>query len=166
MVNIKKSRTIKGDPEAIWEFINQVERFPEWMPDVIEAKVIANSQNKKSEIGRQQVLKTEMSVGTAESVQRVIAWEPPHRITWEHVKDVVDGKEFKHAKEIRTTLSVTNQNGKVTFRMVGSWVPVGISGKLMTRMMKRTVSKNFEQALKNLENLVAEERKSAHRNSD
>lgn len=161
MVNVKKSRSIKGDPEAIWEFINQVERFPEWMPDVIEAKVIADSKDKKTQIGRQQVLKTEMPVGTAESVQQVIAWEPPHRITWEHVKDVVDGQEFKHAREIRTTLSVTNDNGRVTFRMVGSWVPVGVSGKLMTRMMKRTVAKNFEQALKNLETLVTEARKTA-----
>jgi len=161
MVNVKTSRTIKGDPEKIWEIINQVERFPEWMPDVIEAKVITNSKDKKSQIGRQQVLKTEMPVGTAESLQEVISWEPPYRVTWEHVKDVVDGKEFKHAREIRTTLSVTNHNGKVTFRMVGSWVPVGVSGKLMTRMMKRAVSKNFEQALKNLETLVAEEKKTA-----
>lgn len=157
MVNVKISRTIKGDTETIWELINQVERFPEWMPDVVEAKVTTKPKSKKNQIGRQQVLKTEMSLGTAESLQRVIVWEPPHRITWEHVRDVVDGKEFKQAQEIRTTLSITNTNGEVTFRMIGSWVPVGVSGKLMTRMMKRTVSKNFEQALKNLETLVAEQ---------
>lgn len=92
-------------------------------------------------------------------VQEVIVWDPPNRITWQHLQDKVDGKEFKHAKEIKTTLSITNSNGEVTFRMVGSWAPVGISGKLMTRMMKRTVAKKFDEALQNLEKLLKKDAK-------
>lgn len=158
MVNVKKSKVIEGDPKKIWELINQVERYPEWMPGVVEARVLTKPKGKCG-LDRTQILKTDTRVGQAETVQKVIAWEPPHKITWEHVQDTVDGKEFTHAKEIRTTLSITNVKGKVTFRMVGSWEPVGISGKLMNRMMQRTVAKNFEGALNNLEKLIQEDLK-------
>lgn len=156
MVNVKKSKVISGDPEKTWELINQVERYPEWMPGVVEARVLTKPEA-ESGLGRTQILKTETAVGRAETIQKVIAWKPPHKITWEHVQDTVNGKEFTHAKEIRTTLSITNLKGKVTFRMIGSWQPVGISGKLMNRMMQRTVARNFEGALNNLEKLIQKE---------
>lgn len=159
MVNVKVSGVIQGDPKKVWELINDVERFPEWMPGVVDAKIISNSKRRKNGLGRRQLLKTEMKLGKGETLQEVIVWDPPHRVTWEHLKDVVDGKEFSHAKEIRTTLSITNVDGEVTFRMIGSWQPVGVSGQLMTRVMKRTVTRNFEQALKNLQRILSREKR-------
>ncbi len=157
MVNVKVSRVIDGDPKQIWDLINKVERFPEWMPGITEARVTTKSKNKKTGLGRQQLLKTDMTLGKGETLQQVIAWEPPNKVTWQHLKDVIDGKEFTHADEIKTTLSITNNDGEITFRMIGSWKPVGISGRLMKRMMKQTVTKNFEQALKNLEKIIKKE---------
>ena len=154
MINIKKSRAIQASPEKIWQFINQVERFPEWMPGILTSEVITESANPNSRVGRQQKLKLKLEIGEGESIQEVIAWEPPNRITWQHVSDVVDGKKIDYASEIKTTMSITNDNGKVSFRMVGSWQPVGISGKLMSRIMKRSVEKNFEKALDNLQKLL------------
>ncbi|RMF59198.1 MAG: SRPBCC family protein [Calditrichaeota bacterium] len=159
MVNVKVSGVIQGDPKKVWELINDVERFPEWMPGVVDAKIISNSKRRKNGLGRRQLLKTEMKLGKGETLQEVIVWDPPHRVTWEHLKDVVDGKEFSHAKEIRTTLSITNVDGEVNFRMIGSWQPVGVSGQLMTRVMKRTVTRNFEQALKNLQKILSREKR-------
>lgn len=157
MVNVKRKRVIKGDPKRIWELINQVERYPEWMPGVVEANVTSEPRTKKSHLGRKQLLKTNMKFGKGKSLQEVIAWDPPNKITWQHLKDVVDGKEFSQAKEIKTTLSITNNNGEITLRMIGSWQPVGISEKLMQRTMTRTVGKSFELALKNLEKLIKKE---------
>lgn len=157
MVNVKVSRMINGDPEKIWDFINQVERFPEWMPGITEARVTAKPKNKKTGLGRQQLLKTDINLGKGETLQQVIAWEPPNKITWQHLKDVIDGKEFTHADEIKTTLSITNCEGEITFRMIGSWQPVGISGRLMKRRLKQTMTKNFNQALKNLEKIIKKE---------
>ncbi len=154
MVNVKRSRVIKGDPQKIWELISRVERYPEWMPGVIEAQVKAQPKSAKTGLGRRQLIRTDMEIGQAETLQEVIAWEPPNKITWQHLRDVIDGKEVKYAREIKTTLSVTNNNGEVTFRMVGSWQPVGISGQLMNRLMKRMVTRNFEKALDNLEKLI------------
>ncbi len=151
MVNVKVSRIIKGESEKIWDFINQVERFPDWMPGVVAAKTKGPI---KSGIGRQQILKTSTELGDGETLQEVVVWEPPTKITWQHLHDVMNGKNFSQAKEIKTTLSITNINGHVTFRMIGSWQPDGISGKLLNRIMKRTVTKNFEQALLNLEQLL------------
>ncbi|MFQ5652903.1 MAG: type II toxin-antitoxin system RatA family toxin [bacterium] len=157
MVNVKTSRVIKAEPEIIWKLINEVERFPEWMPGVVEARVKCKPKKKNSGLGRQQILKTDMVLGKGESLQEVIAWEPPNKITWQHLRDVIDGNEFDYAKEIRTTLTITNVGGEVTFRMIGSWEPVGISGRLMNRTMKRMVTKNFEQALENLEKIIRQE---------
>lgn len=160
MVNVKTSRVIKGDPERLWELINDVERFPEWMPGVTEAHVKPATRRKKTGLGRQQVVKTDMDLlGHGESLQEVIAWEPPHKVTWQHLKDVIDGEQVDYAREIRTTLTITNVDGEVTFRMIGSWEPNGISGRLMNRMMKRMVSRNFEKALDNLERLALEGQK-------
>ncbi|MFQ5603624.1 MAG: type II toxin-antitoxin system RatA family toxin [bacterium] len=157
MVNIKRSRKIKGDPIKLWQLINQVERYPEWLPGVVEARITSNPSDNNSGLGRQQLIKTDMKLGKGESLQEVIAWEPPHKITWQHLKDVVDGKEFKHAKEIKTTLSITNNKGEVTFRMVGSWKARGISGQIMNRFMKRIMAKNFEKAFNNLEKILNNE---------
>jgi uncharacterized protein YndB with AHSA1/START domain len=155
MVYVKKSRKIVGDPEKIWDLISQVKHYPRWMPGVITAEVRFDPGRSDSALGRKQLLKTDIDFGKGETLQEVIAWEPPHKITWHHLSDVVNGKEVSHAKEIKTTLSVTNENGEVTFRMIGSWEPVGISGNLMNRFMKRMVSKNFEKALDNLERLIS-----------
>jgi len=154
MVNVKRSRVIRGDPQKIWELISRVERYPEWMPGVIEAQLEGQPKSAKTGLGRRQILRTDMEIGQAETLQEVIAWEPPNKITWQHLRDVIDGKEVKYAREIKTTLSVTINNGEVTFRMVGSWQPVGISGQLMNRLMKRMVTRNFEKALDNLEKLI------------
>lgn len=154
MVNIKRSRVIQGDPEKLWQLINDVERYPEWLPGVVEAWVVKLPKNGESHIGRQQLLKSKTDFGLAETLQEVIAWDPPNKVTWQHLRDTLEGKEFTHAREIKTTLSVTNNGGEITFRLVGSWRPVGISGKLMNRMMKRTVAQNFEQALDNLQKLM------------
>ncbi len=159
MVYVKKSRKIKGDPEKIWGLISEVRRYPEWMPGVVAVEVQYEPRDRASAVGRKQLLKTDIDVGQGETLQEVIAWEPPHKIAWLHLKDIINGKEVNYAKEIKTTLSVTNNNGEVTFRMIGSWEPVGISGKLMTRMMKRMVARNFEKALDNLEKLSINGRK-------
>jgi len=152
MVNVKVSRVLHGDPERIWDLINAVDRFKEWMPGVIEAKI---KGRRKKGVGRQQILTTETKLGKGKSLLQVVAWEPPKKVTWQHLSDIIDGKEFTPAREIKTTLSITNIDGKVTLRMVGSWIPNGISGKLMNRMMKHTVSTTFDQALDNLEKLIA-----------
>ncbi len=152
MINVKRKRKIEGDPKKIWELINQVERYPEWMPGVVEAEV--TSEANVNGLGRQQLLKTHTQFGEGEILQEVIAWDPPHKITWQHVKDVLDGKEVKHSEEIRTTLSITYEESEMTFRMVGSWKPVGLSEQ---RLMKRTVGKNFELALDNLDKLIRKE---------
>jgi uncharacterized protein YndB with AHSA1/START domain len=154
MVYVKKSRVIRGDQQKIWTLINQVERYPEWMPGVVEARVTAEPEDKSTRLGRKQLLKTEMKLGKGETLQEVIAWEPPHKITWQHLKDVIDGKEITHAKEIKTTISITYSKGKITFRMIGSWEPVGNSGQSMNRIMKRVMSKNFDTAIRNLEKLI------------
>ena len=70
------------------------------------------------------------------------------------MKDTLGGKEFTHASEIKTNMSITNTDGEITFRLIGSWKPIGISGKLMNRLMKRTVAKNFDKALLNLQELL------------
>ena len=157
MVNVKKSRVIKGDAQKIWDLINQVERFPEWMPGVIDAKVTNSQTQGECGIGRRQILKTDTKLGKGETLQEVIVWNPPEKITWQHLKDVINGNEFDYAKGIKTTLSITNHDGKVTFRMVGSWEPVGIAGRLMNRVLKKTVARNFDQALRNLEKIIASE---------
>ncbi|MFQ5825272.1 MAG: type II toxin-antitoxin system RatA family toxin [bacterium] len=154
MVYVKKSRVIKAEARRIWNLINKVERYPEWMPGVIEARVTFKPKDKNSGLGRKQLLKTEMKLGKGETLQEVIAWEPPYKITWQHLKDVIDGKEVTHAKEIKTTISITYSKGEVTFRMIGSWEPLGNSGQSMNRIMKRMMSKNFEEALENLEKLL------------
>lgn len=148
MVYVKRSRAVSGDPKRIWEFINEVERYPEWMPGVVEARVIAGSGGG---LGRRQLLKTDMKMGKGEILQEVIAWDPPHRVTWQHVRDVVNGREVEHAREIKTTLSITNEDGRVTFRMIGSWEPLADSEVRMTRS---TVARNFERALRNLARLI------------
>lgn len=159
MVYIKKSRKLTGDPKKIWDLISQVKHYPKWMPGVVAAQVEFEPRDHSTALGRKQLLKTDIELGQGETLQEVIAWEPPHKITWQHLRDVINGKEMNYAKEIKTTLSVTNENGEVTFRMIGSWEPVGISGNLMNRFMKRMVSKNFEKALDNLEKLVSNGRK-------
>jgi len=153
MVNVKKSRVIKADPQKVWEFINQVERFPEWMPGVVAAYTEQAGGNGPSGLGRKHILKTDTELGKGETVQEIIAWEPPHKITWQHLRDIINGKEMSHAKEIKTTLSITNENGEITFRMIGSWIPAGLSGRLANRLMKRMVARNFDRALTNLENI-------------
>jgi carbon monoxide dehydrogenase subunit G len=157
VINIKKSRIIEASPEAIWQFINQVERYPEWMPGVIASEVVTEPAVEGSQVGRKQKLKIRLDIGEGESTQEVISWEPPTRITWQHINDVVGGKKIDYAREIKTTMSITNENGKVSFRMVGSWLPSGISGKLMSRIMKRSVEKNFEKAFDNLQKILENE---------
>ena len=159
MVYIKKSRKIKADPEKIWDLISQVKYYPEWMPGVVAAEVQFEPGGRHTALGRKQLIKTDIEVGQGETLQEVIAWEPPHKITWQHLQDIINGKEVNYAKEIKTTLSVTNHDGEITFRMIGSWEPVGISGQLLNRMMKRMVAKNFEKALENLERLSSNGRK-------
>ncbi|MFQ5706650.1 MAG: type II toxin-antitoxin system RatA family toxin [bacterium] len=157
MVYVKKSRVVSGDPRKVWQLINEVERYPEWMPGVVEARVVSRPRGRKSGLGRRQLLKTAMKLGQGEILQEVVAWEPPHRITWQHLKDIVDGKEIAQAKEIKTTLSMTYEDGKMTFRMIGSWEPAGASSDGMKKMMQRTMAKNFEEALLNLEKLIQQE---------
>jgi hypothetical protein len=135
----------------------QVERYHEWLPRVVEARVMARPNDGVTELGRQQLLKSETDLGRAVTIQEVVAWDPPNKITWQHLKDTLGGKEFTHAREIKTTMSITNNDGEVTFRLVGSWKPAGISGKLMNRVMKRSVAKNFEKALDNLQLLINQE---------
>ncbi len=153
MLNVKASRVIRVAPDKLWQLATDVDRLPEWMPPVVEARVKGRTR-KNSGLGRQQVLKTHLKLGKGESLLEVIAWEPPHRITWQHLKDVVDNRELDYAKEIKTTLTMTNIDSKVTLRLIGTWVPVGISGRLMNRFMKRLVSKTLEKALENLEALL------------
>jgi len=155
MVNIKVSRILKIDPQKIWALINRVERFPEWLPGVVSAQM-ADQKNKQSGFGREQLLKTRTEFGVVESLQKVIVWDPPNKITWEHLRDVVNGQKFTYAREIKTTFSITNMDGEITLRIVGSWIPSGISGRLMNRVMEKAVTKQFSKALENLENILEE----------
>ena len=82
MVNIKKTRVIKGDPKKIWELISQVECYPEWLPDVLEARVTTRPNDGMTELGRQQVLKSDTALGKVETLQQVIVWEHDSAGCW------------------------------------------------------------------------------------
>ncbi len=45
MPKVETEITVKGSPDAIWEVISDMERYPEFMNDLIEVKVMERGEN-------------------------------------------------------------------------------------------------------------------------
>jgi hypothetical protein len=79
-------------PTEVWELVTDWERQPSWMPDVAWIRVIGTGR----ELGAELEVRTKVfGIPLATDRARVTGWEPPRRLTVEHVGVVIGVGEWR-----------------------------------------------------------------------
>lgn len=146
-------RQFDTPPDQIWEFITNVARMPEWMPDIRQAEIISPQQEG---MGRQHLVRTESKISKSEITQQVDFWEPPVQYGWQQLREVVDGREMKQVRDLQIRFDITPTEPRCTVTITATWEAATLMGWLRSALiMKRKLQKDFEETLGNLQRLVS-----------
>ncbi|MBX7167763.1 MAG: SRPBCC family protein [Pirellulales bacterium] len=101
-IHIVRRTTVAAPPSAVWAIVAEPQRLPDWFPCVERAFVLAGEG-----LGRLQQVEGPWGSQRFTRHERVVVWEPPHRLAWEFVAEWLDGQPAPHyAAQTRLTLSL------------------------------------------------------------
>ena len=84
-IEVRESREIEEPIEQVWRWI--LENETAWRaPIVQEVRKVAEGEGPHGEIGALYETETRYLVVPSRSVQKITAYDPPHRVTWDTIE--------------------------------------------------------------------------------
>ena len=149
MAKVVARQVISGSQELVWHVLSDFDRMPEWLPGVT---AIEHTGGPPKAFGREHVAQMERGV---EAHQRVVAWDNSRRIAWRNVREVQDGRDVSALQNFRTTIDLRPSAANTEITLTGTWSGGGPLGLVRSLTNRGRIKSEFEQALANLDKLMA-----------
>jgi uncharacterized protein YndB with AHSA1/START domain len=137
-IDVDVSRQMNASPEAVWAVVEDLNRLPEWL-------AFASSVEDPSGLATPGATYTVKPNRAYEPTThwRVVESEKPLRQLHTSEMPVVSG--------VRSELTLSPSDDGVTVRVHWTGTPKGVAGKLMSGMMQKRITENWERSLEQLE---------------
>jgi len=155
MIEVMREREIPAAPEDLWPVVSDPARLADWFAFAEGAEVIEGEPG----VGQRRRMHGSWGRKKSEIDQRIVEWEPPRRLTWEHEAEGLDGKPApRFAAETRFSIELEPAGGRLTrVRLTSRQVPASKPRDLVIRAFgKREVGGKLDASLERLAALVTQ----------
>jgi uncharacterized protein YndB with AHSA1/START domain len=143
-IDVDVSRQLNAPPGAVWSVLSDLNRLPDWLEF---AKSVSDVSG-PAEAGATYSVKPPQSYEPT-THWTVVEVEAPTRQLHTAEMPVISGA--------RSELMLTPSAGGVTVRVHWTGTPKGIMGKMMSGMMQKRITQNWENSLAALERVATAE---------
>lgn len=140
-IDVDVSRHINAPADRVWEIISDLNRLPDWLAFAAAVQDVSGP----AEPGATYTVKPHRSYEPT-THWTVAESEPPLRQLHTSEMPVVAG--------VRSELQVTPSADGVTVRAHWTGAPKGLVGKVMSGMMQKRITENWDRSLETLEKLA------------
>jgi uncharacterized protein YndB with AHSA1/START domain len=88
VIEIVREREIPAASDALWPVVSDAARLGEWFEFAESAEVIEGEEG----VGQRRRMHGSWGRKKSEIDQRIVDWQPPRRLAWEHEAERLDGK--------------------------------------------------------------------------
>jgi len=155
MIEVMREREIPAAPEDLWPVVSDPARLADWFAFAEGAEVIEGEPG----VGQRRRMHGSWGRKKSEIDQRIVEWEPPSRLAWEHEAERLDGKPApRFAAETRFSIKLEPAGGRLTrVRLTSRQVPASKPRGLVIRAFgKREVGGKLDGSLERLAALVTQ----------
>ncbi len=149
MAKVVARQVVPGSQERVWHVLSDFDQTAEWLPGITS---IEHTGGPLRASGREHV--AHMADG-AQAEQRVVAWDNSRRIAWRTVRETRDGRDVGSFHNVRTTIDLRPSGDRTEVTLTSTWSGGGPLGLIRSFGMRSKVAQDFEQALANLDGLMA-----------
>jgi len=153
MIEVMREREIPAAPEDLWPVVSDPARLADWFDFAEGAEVIDGEPG----VGQRRRMHGSWGRKKSEIDQRIVEWEPPSRLAWEHEAERLDGKPApRFAAETRFSIKLEPAGGRLTrVRLTSRQVPASKPRGLVIRAFgKREVGAKLDGSLERLAELA------------
>jgi uncharacterized protein YndB with AHSA1/START domain len=140
-IDVDVSRQMSASPDAVWAVIADLNRLPEWLAFAASVQDVSGP----AEAGATYTVKPHKSYEPTTHWTVNESERPTHQLHTSEMP-VVSG--------VRSELQVTPSADGVTVRVHWTGTPKGFMGKLMSGMMQKRITQNWDQSLEALERVA------------
>ena len=155
MIEVMREREVPAAPEDLWPVVSDPARLADWFDFAEGAEVIDGEPG----VGQRRRMHGSWGRKKSEIDQRIVEWEPPSRLAWEHEAERLDGKPApRFAAETRFSIKLEPAGGRLTrVRLTSRQVPASKPRGLVIRAFgKREVGGKLDASLERLAALVTQ----------
>jgi len=155
MIEVMREREVPAAPEDLWPVVSDPARLADWFDFAEGAEVIDGEPG----VGQRRRMHGSWGRKKSEVDQRIVEWEPPSRLAWEHEAERLDGKPApRFAAETRFSIKLEPAGGRLTrVRLTSRQVPASKPRGLVIRAFgKREVGGKLDGSLERLAALVTQ----------
>jgi carbon monoxide dehydrogenase subunit G len=140
-IDVDVSRRMDATPEAVWAVIDDLHRLPEWLVFASAVEDVTGPAH----------------AGETYTVKPSRPYEPTtHWLVAEAEQPFrqLHTSEMPVVSGVRSELTITPSGEGVTVRVHWTGTPKGLLGKMMSGMMQKRITENWERSLGQLEKAV------------
>jgi carbon monoxide dehydrogenase subunit G len=140
-IDVDVSRRMNATPEAVWDVVDDLHRLPEWLAFASAVQDVTGPAH----------------AGGTYTVKPPRSYEPTtHWIVAEADQPFrqLHTSEMPVVSGVRSELTITPSGEGVIVRVHWTGTPKGLLGKIMSGMMQKRITENWERSLERLENAV------------
>ncbi|GAA2994070.1 SRPBCC family protein [Actinokineospora diospyrosa] len=154
VVEVLRSAQVPASIDRVWDIVSDAERAPDWFSFAERTEVLAGEGlgQRRRQFGRWGRFRSEID-------QRVVAFEPPRVIAWEHTKERIDGKDSPtYAKATRFQIELAADGEHTTVRLRTVQEPDNlVRGVLMRLVGTKEIKRRMDESLARLARAVVSE---------
>lgn len=133
----------------MWPIVSDAGRLADWFAFAEGAEVLEGAPG----VGQRRRMYGSWGKKKSEIDQRVVAWEPAHRLGWEHEAERLDGKPApRFAAETVFTIDLTPEGDGTRVRLESRQLPASRARGLVIRLFGgREIGQKLNESLDGLE---------------
>jgi uncharacterized protein YndB with AHSA1/START domain len=149
VIEVTREREIRAAPESLWPLVSDPARLADWFDFAEAAEVVEGEPG----VGQRRRMHGSWGRKKSEIDQRVVDWEPPRRLAWEHETERLDGKPApRFAAQTRFSIELEPAGGQATrVRLTSRQLPASKPRGLVIRLFgKREIGGKLDESLERL----------------
>jgi uncharacterized protein YndB with AHSA1/START domain len=152
VIEVTRDATVAAPPEAVWPWVDDLDRLPRWFTFAESAEVLEGEG-----VGRRQRLHGRWGKKRSQVDSVVVEHDPPRRLAWRHEAERLDGRPApRFASETLFTIELTPEGGGTHVRLVSRQQPASRPRGLVMRLFgTREVAGHLDRSLARLAEVVA-----------
>lgn len=142
IIDVDVTRHMNVSRDAVWAVVSDLNRLPDWLEFASAVQDVSGPAE----------------VGSTYTVKPLRPYEPT---THWRISELDPGSRQMHCSEmpvvsgVRSELQVSSSSDGTTVRVHWTGTPKGVMGKLMSGMMQKRITTNWERSLEALERVAA-----------
>ena len=156
MIEVIREREIPAAPDELWPLVSDPARLAEWFVFAEDAKVREGDPG----VGQRRTMYGSWGKKKSEIDQRIVAWEPPRRLAWEHEAERLDGKPApRFAAETHFAIDLEPADDGTRVRLTSRQVPASKPRGLVIRLFgSREIGGKLDGSLERLAQVTSHAR--------